>query len=169
MKLHATRALTTVEMAIGLSLLASVTIVGIASCRREWSSSKQIEATSGVLRLGEEAVRFATGRPPQAALPISVDWTPNEVPRGFRVLDAEGTWAHPTWRAFDFRASPEGVPHAYVFSFETVPTRTDTSFSAKARGDLDGDGQESLFEMHGQATISGAVLDPALRVKDALE
>ena len=41
-----------------------------------------------------------------------------------------------TWKALDFRATPDGVPHAYSFSFES----TGEGFVGRARGDLDGDG-----------------------------
>jgi hypothetical protein len=73
--------------------------------------------------------------------------TPAAPPRGKKEADPPGTWEHPTWKALAFRPSPEGVPHAYAFSFDGQPA----AFVAQARGDLDGDGILSTFEIRGSA------------------
>ena len=57
------------------------------------------------------------------------------------------SWETPSWKALGFRPSAEGVPHAYAFSFES--TAGDKAFVAQARGDLDGDGVLSTFEIRG--------------------
>ena len=51
----------------------------------------------------------------------------------------------------------EGVPHAYAFSFES--TSGGSAFVAQARGDLDGDGVLSTFEIRGRSGRDGAA-DP---------
>jgi hypothetical protein len=70
-------------------------------------------------------------------------------PRGTRQVDPPGTWDAATWRALTFLPAAEGVPHAYAFSFESAASGT--AFVAQARGDLDGDGILSTFEIRGQA------------------
>ena len=57
-----------------------------------------------------------------------------------------GAWDGATWKALAFRPVPEGVPHAYAFAFESA---AGSAFTAHARGDLDGDGIPSLFEIKG--------------------
>ena len=70
-------------------------------------------------------------------------------PRGKKEADPPGTWDGPTWKALAFRPAAEGVPHAYSFSFES--TGGGSGFVSQARGDLDGDGILSMFEIRGDA------------------
>jgi hypothetical protein len=90
------------------------------------------------------------------------------VPRGERVVDPPGTWRHPTWVRLDF--SMQDVPHAFSFAFESqnaappgaapsqVPTdapRGRARFTARAHGDLDGDGSLSTFQISGEMREGG--------------
>ena len=57
-------------------------------------------------------------------------------------VDPPGSWDHPAWQAVGFRAVPEGAAHRFSFATELQ----DTTFVARAHGDLDGDGVVSVFE-----------------------
>jgi hypothetical protein len=61
---------------------------------------------------------------------------------------------------------PEGAPHAYSFAFES----NGTGFVARARGDLDGDGTLSTFEVRG-VTPPGETprVEPGMYVEAELE
>lgn len=132
------------ELAIGFALVGSVLAVAIPSFSRELQASRFVEPTAGLARLGEAACAYAEQ---VGTLPDAAPLTPEAPPRGRRAVDPPGTWDHPTWTALSFRASEEGAPHAYAFAFD----KTDIGFVATARGDLDGDGVLSTFEIRGQA------------------
>lgn len=133
-----------VELAAGVAVLGSVLAVAVPAFVRELRSSRLVEPTDGLARIGAGAIAYAevNGR-----FPDSAPLTPPTPPRGKKDVDPPGTWDAPAWRALAFRPAAEGVPHAYSFSFESAGDR----FVAQARGDLDGDGVLSTFEIRGSA------------------
>lgn len=139
------RRFTPVELAIGTAILGSLLAVAVPAFLRDLHASRFVEPTEGLERLGASAVEYAVvnGRFPESA-PL----TPAVPPRGKKEADPPGTWDGATWKALAFRPSAEGVPHAYAFSFES--TSGGSAFVAQARGDLDGDGVLSTFEIRGR-------------------
>lgn len=131
-----------IELAVGAALLGSVAAVAIPAFAREIHASRFVEPATGLARIGEAAVSFAEAH---GTFPPSAPLTPNAVPRGQREVDPPGTWDAPTWKALDFQPVAEGAPHAYAFSFDG----SQDAFVAQARGDLDGDGILSTFEIRG--------------------
>lgn len=157
------RRFTPIELAIGASLLGSVAAVGVPVFVRNVHASRLSEPVEGLGRLGAAAVAYADAH---GELPPSAPLTPATPPRGTKEVDPPGTWDHPTWTALGFRAAPEGVPHAYAYSFES----TGTAFVAQARGDLDGDGILSTFEIRGGLRPdSPAAVEPGMYVEAELE
>ena len=141
-----------------VSLLRFASIVGIGGTLLAISgpvfvnnlhASKSTEALLGLDHIARAAVLGAADRSQVESFPPSVALTPGEVPRGTRVVDPPGTWDHLTWRALDFNLEHE---HAFCFEFDSsVEPGTDVArFAARARGDLDGDGTFSLFEVRGE-------------------
>lgn len=157
------RRFTPIELALGVSLLGCIAAVAVPTFSREVHASRFVEPTDGLTRLGASALAYATTH---SRFPDSAPLTPAVPPRGKKEVDPPGTWDHPTWVALDFRASPESVPHAYSFSFES----SGTGFVAQARGDLDGDGILSTFEVKGM-TVPGEPprLEPGMYVSAELE
>lgn len=157
------RRFTPIELALGVSLLGCIAAVAVPTFIREVHASRFVESTDGLNRLGASALAHAAAH---STFPASAPLTPPVVPRGQKEVDPPGTWDHPTWTALDFRASPESVPHAYAFSFESAGT----AFVAQARGDLDGDGILSTFEIKGM-TVPGEPprLEPGLYIAAELE
>ena len=157
------RRFTPVELAIGAAILGSLLAVAVPAFVHDLHASRFVEPTEGLERLGASAVAYAitNGR-----FPDSAPLTPATPPRGKKEVDPPGAWDGPTWKALAFRPSPEGVPHAYSFSFES----TGTAFVAQARGDLDGDGVLSTFEIRG-STAAGAkpTVAPGMYVDQELE
>lgn len=145
------RRFTPVELAIGAALLGSLLAVAVPAFSRDLHASRFVEPTEGLARIGAAAVAYAeTNR----RFPESAPLTPTAPPRGKKEVDPPGTWDFPTWKALAFRPSAEGVPHAYAFSFES--TAGGSAFVAQARGDLDGDGVLSTFEIRGRAGAGAA-------------
>ena len=157
------RRFTLIELALGISLLGCVAAVAIPSFIREVHASRFVEPTAGLARLQASALAFAEAN---GRYPDSAPLTPKAPPRGKKEADPPGTWDLPAWRALDFRASADGVPHAYAFAFDS----TGASFVARARGDLDGDGVLSLFEVRGGFGPDHApAVAPGMYVESELE
>jgi hypothetical protein len=144
------RRFTPVELAIGAALLGSLTAVALPAFLCDLHASRFVEPTEGLERLGASAVAYAVTN---GRFPDSAPLTPAVPPRGHKEADPPGTWDGATWKALAFRPSAEGVPHAYAFSFES--TSGGTAFVAQARGDLDGDGVLSTFEIRGRSGHDG--------------
>jgi hypothetical protein len=140
------RRFTPVELAIGAAIGGSLLAVAVPAFSRDLHASRFVEPTDGLARLGASAIAYAEVN---QRFPDSAPLTPAVPPRGKTEADPPGTWDSPTWKALAFRPSPEGVPHAFAFSFES--TSGGTAFVAQARGDLDGDGILSTFEIRGHA------------------
>lgn len=160
------RRFTPVELAIGVALLGSLMAVGVPAFSRDLHASRFVEPADGLTRLGAAAVAYADTTD---GFPDSAPLTPAVPPRGTKTVDPPGMWEGPTWKALTFRPSAEGVPHAYAFSFESTGGR---SFVAQARGDLDGDGVLSTFEIRGaKAARTGekAAVAPGMYVEAELE
>ena len=71
---------------------------------------------SGLERLGKASV--AHGLAHEGALPGPAPLTPAQVPRGVLVIEAPGTWDHPTWKALTFEPLPNNAPHAFSFGYD---------------------------------------------------
>ena len=173
------RSFTPLEAAVGVALVGSVLAVAVPTFVRNMSSSRLVEATNGLKRIGEHAISGASGKACANAFPAAAPLTPEAVPRGKAAVDPEpDPWQHPTWRALDFRASPPGVAHSFSFQFD----RNDASdsrrpafgasvdgFVAHAHGDLDGDGTTSTFEIRGKCEHDVASIVPGMYVEAELE
>jgi hypothetical protein len=148
---------------MGVSLLGTIAAVAIPTCARELHASRLVEPTDGLARMSTAAVAYAAQN---QRFPESAPLTPSVPPRGRKEADPPGTWDGPTWKALDFRPAPEGVPHAYSFAFES----TGGGFVARARGDLDGDGILSTFEVRGVAPPGETPrVEPGMYVEAELE
>jgi type II secretory pathway pseudopilin PulG len=169
--------MTAVEVAVTFAIVGSMLAVAVPAFFRELRASKFVEPASGVREIAEKATAYAGERPVARAYPDDAPLTPAAVPRGARVVDPDGTWDHPTWKALGFRASAEGAPHAYSFAFESENGAARSSFTAVAHGDLDGDGALSTFQVSGHDTTpegdagggAGPVVDPGMVVDAELE
>jgi len=140
------RALTPLELAVAVSLAGTVAATMIPTFLRNVHASRLSEPVEGLKRIAAHATLRAAGLPPENAYPESAPFTPAVTPRGELVLDAPGTWDTATWRTLDFAFD---APHAYSFAFESNNSDSHSSFTARARGDLDGDGVTSSFSISG--------------------
>jgi hypothetical protein len=167
----ARRELKPVELALALSLAASVLAVAVPAFVREVHASRFVEPVDGLHRIGESAAAFAAAQTGPPCLPGSAPMTPPSPPRGHCEPDAPGTWDHPTWEALRFRPAPEGAPHCFAFAFESSSAQNAPDFfRAHAHGDLDGDGIPSTFQITGRCEGGRAVtVDPGMLVENEVE
>ncbi len=151
------------ELATLVSLSASLAAVAVPAFVRNVHASRLSEPIEGLARLGERVVAFSEA---EGRLPASAPMTPLVPPRGVKAVDPPGTWELTAWKAIAFSPVPEGVPHAYSFALESHGA----GFTARAQGDLDGDGVLSTFELRGSADGHAHVaLEPGLHVEEELE
>jgi hypothetical protein len=141
------RPLSPLESVALLSVAGSVLAVAVPTFVKQLHASRLSEPLDGLARLGQRALVLADAKPIKSAFPPSVGLTPAEVPAGHSVEDPEGTWDDPTWRALDFRMDRA---HYYAFAFESDNKTQVAHFTARALGDLDGDGLFSTFKLEGE-------------------
>jgi len=140
------RGIGAVQVALGVSLLASVLCIFVPEFLRNLRASKLAEALDGLSSISGSAAMLGASLPPEVAFPESAPRTPRDVPAGKRVTDPPGTWQHPTWRTLGYRI--EG-PHCFSFAFESGASDGRAYFLASAYGDLDGDGELSHLSVFG--------------------
>lgn len=132
---------------MAVSVLGSVLAVSVPAFVRNLHASRLAEPLEGLRLIGTNATRLAEQRGISRAYPESVPLTPGRVPSGESVEDPPETWSHPTWQALGFK-----LEHAHYFSFAFESQNGDerSTFTARAHGDLDGDGLHSAFELRGE-------------------
>ena len=159
------RRFTPVELAIGFALVGSLAAVAIPAFVRELHASRFVEPTDGLARIGAGALAFAEDN---HRFPDTAPLTPAAPPRATKTADPPGTWDTPTWQALGFEPAKNGGPHAFSFGFDAP--KPNEAFAAQARGDLDGDGLWSTFEIRGVVRPDGkAELIPGMYVEAELE
>ena len=142
------------EIAAIVGVGGSLLMIAVPSFVRNLSASKLSEPVDGLDRLVRNAVAYAVRMPHAISFPPSAPLTPEEVPRGKTEADPPGAWEHLTWKALDFGFE---VPHAFAFQWDSGldPQTGAVRFVATARGDLDGDGVLSTFEVRGERVPGG--------------
>ena len=133
---------------MAVAIAGSVLATALPVFVRNLHASRLTEPVDGLGRIAARATVLAASRAAESAYPATVGLTPAEVPRGQRVLDPSGTWAHPTWRELEFEWT---VPHSFSFAFESHHAPGLAVFRSRAHGDLDGDGVLSTFQISGQS------------------
>jgi len=167
---------TLIELMIVVAILGILAAVAVPAFIRYLRRAKTSEAVDKLALLYKGSVtyvtgdRFQRGRTGQIIgkmFPAAVPLTPAAVPAGVRTLDPAGTWASDTWQALDFKIAD---PHYYSYQYDSTGTGTSAAFTARALGDLDGNGTYSTFEraggMNGELEPEGS---PGIWMKNETE
>lgn len=144
--------MTPLQLAVGFAVAGSVLAATVPAFVSNLRATRFAEPMDGLQRIAGRASKLALSSPLRLAYPESAPLTPSVVPAGERTTDPPGTWEHPTWRLLDFR---QDRPHFYAFEFERREKEGGAEFTARARGDLDGDGELSLFSIVGAIEAGG--------------
>ena len=72
--------------------------------------------------------------------------------KGGKCMPNAEIWNEPSWVALSYSMDD---PHLYRYEFISSGVSTDSTFTARAKGDLDCDGIESTFEMYGRIGAGG--------------
>jgi type IV pilus assembly protein PilA len=148
---------TLVELMIVVVILGILAAIAIPAFIKYVRNAKTAEAKENLAYIfresttyfqGDRVERGVTGAGILAQFPEPAALTPGAVPPGTRVLTT--AWnGNETWNALKFSIAD---PHYYAYEYESTGSSSAGSaslFTARARGDLDGDGNESTFERVG--------------------
>lgn len=160
------RSLTYTEVAVAIALVGTMAVIAIPSFAQNLQASRMTEAAQGVRTIATSAAARAEGRLVEEAFPPPAPLTPSVVPRGDRVVDPPDTWEHLTWKSLDFKIDHD---HYFSFAFDSQNDPNRSTCTARAHGDLDGDGERSTFEVLCEATAKGPRVLPGLYVDREVE
>jgi type IV pilus assembly protein PilA len=162
----AKRGFTLIELMIVVAILAVLAAVAIPAFVQYFKRAKTTEAVdklaylyrmSSTYATGERVTRGTSATTVAVQFPVQQSQTPAIIPAGVRSLDAPGTWSADTWQALSFSISD---PHYYSYEYQSSGTGAAAAFTARALGDLDGDGTLSTFEraagMNTNLEVSGS-------------
>ncbi len=136
-----------------MGMLAAVAIPAFTKYTRRARTSEAVDKLSYLFRMsaayftGAQGSRgYGSTAMVDAQFPSSAPLTPVIPSAGIRAADPPAAWDTPTWNALAF-AMPD--PHYYSYQYDSSGTATDSRFTARAVGDLDGDGARGTFERAG--------------------
>lgn len=176
---------TLVELAALVCLVGIVLAVFIPTFVRELRTSKTSEATDNLRILHQRAAAYFVERhrPEEGEGPTQTRCLPPTAGPAPRVptedahevdFQSDDTPGHVTWRALGF--APD-LPVRYSYTFEpTAPgcglrsPENTYLLTIRAEGDLDDDGERSIFERRARATDDGELVpSDVLYIRDRVE
>lgn len=172
---QAKRGFTLVELMIVVAIVGVLAALAIYGVNKYVNNAKTTEARTAVARIAKDATT-AYARPRASGDILAVGGSaafsnqmcddatavPSAVPAGAKVQSAAANWGgsqNAGWTCLNFSMSD---PQQYQYDYQVSATTGDGStFAATAKGDLDGDGTLSTFQLNGQIV---AAQDNALMV-----
>ncbi len=147
-----------VQLMVVVSVAMTLVAVTVPPFLQMIRRARTVEAVHRLADIYRGSVAYYTGtRATQSLAPViaprqfpaSVAITPATVPAGSRAVDPEGTWRPATWQALGFAITD---PHYFAYQYDSEGIGSAAAFTARALGDLDGNGVRSTFERTGHAT-----------------
>ncbi len=151
--------------AISIPVLGIVSALAIFGVRRYLAASKVSEAKNTVAAISRSAttayeLRLAMTADASQAMCGSADAVPDDVPSGTKYQPSMSDWEQDDndngWRCLKYSMT---FPHYYQYEYQ----RKSDGFEAVAKGDLDGDGDVSIFVARG--TLKGNELRRDARIE----
>jgi len=145
---------TLIELMIVVAIIGILAAVAIPAFLKYIKKSKTTEAQTQVRKIYDgEIAYYYLDHITQSGIRVSAQFVsagpePSLVPSGSRVL---GNWADAGWTELKIALDS---PVLYRYEATASGSNTTSRFTARAQGDLDGDGLTSLFERTGK-------IDPA--------
>ena len=157
---------TLIELMIVVAIIGILAAVAIPAFMKYIRRSKTVEATMNVRKLFDSSVSYYEAEHATSAgailarqFPLTQGWSPatncGTQPGGKCNPGTEATaWRTATWTALNFSVDD---PFYYAYQYTGAGTDSSATFSAEARGDLDGDATYSLFRRSGSVTAENNV------------
>lgn len=161
---HPRHGFTLVELmvvVVVLGVLASTAVVASVSKIRK---ARSVEAASNLSKIYQGEITYLPVSQERGyASFVNAPALPSEAPGAARYVPNVARWAASTeWAAIGFSLD---APHY----FQYAAPADEISFSARALGDLDGDGVQSTFQRIGRIVVPGEVQNFGLSVTNELE
>ncbi|MFH1435783.1 MAG: prepilin-type N-terminal cleavage/methylation domain-containing protein [Pseudomonadota bacterium] len=168
---------TLVELMIVVVILGILAAIAIPAFIKYIRNSKTSEAKENLAYLFRESTTYYAGERTDPANPYTADiasqfpstaaLNPGTIPPGVKVTSSWDPTVSTTWQALKFSLAD---PHYYSYEYVSTGTGTGANFTAYARGNLDGDANNSEFWRAGQANAQQEVQGTrGLVEKDPLE
>ncbi len=157
------RGFTLIELMVVVMIIGVLVTVSVPAYVKFVRRSKVTEALQGLAAISRGAVAYYDGDRTTrdgVLLPrqFPVSQGPDPFPTALRAAGGakfsvpEATWDAPTWRALDFAMNE---PHYFSYHFTSAGSGNGAAFTARAWGDLDGDGFPSMYERPGGVDAGG--------------
>ena len=171
MKKLTKRGFTLIELMIVVAILGILAAVAIPAFLNYMRKAKTSEATLNIDRVFEGGITYfeaehvergTEGTILQHCLPSAAAWTPTAAPgpQKYNAADVVGEFNTEPWKALDFGMG-DNFYYAYQFDnvagTDPITAEVDPAYYAAAKGNLDGDSLESLFERAASVTASGTI------------
>lgn len=162
-----------VILLVGIVVVA-LAVIGVAGTRKYINNAKQAEAKNSLMQIAMDASQAYEREDPldptsktrhlcaSATHPVPAD---KASVSGKKYQSARDDWRDDGHAGFACLAFEMSAPQYYQYDYEA----TDSSFSGYARGDLDGDGKFSEFEIKGHVRDGHVVVAPAILERDPEE
>lgn len=146
---------TLVELMIVVAIIGVLAALAIYGVSRYLKHSKTAEATRnlGSIETGsknqynqESPVSGSPGVFVHEFCPTMTVSTPTTIPAAQKVLVTASEWNNNTWKCLKFTINE---PQFYQYQYLSTGQGTSASYTAIARGDLDGNGSASSFTLTG--------------------
>jgi type II secretory pathway pseudopilin PulG len=142
-------------------IIGVLAAIGIPAFIKYVRSSKTSEAKENLAYLYRESTTYFANDKLDDSNPFSTDlgrqfpsttaYNPSVVPLGKKTISTGWSSIGSSWEALSF-SIPD--PHTFSYQYLSAGQGTAASFTARAVGDLDGDGTESTFERQGKVNSS---------------
>jgi type IV pilus assembly protein PilA len=145
---------TLIELMIVVAILGILAAVAVPAFLKYIKRSKTSEATMQLRKLYDSSATYfatdwadSTGTLVPHQFPVSADMTHGAPALATKILTPEDDWAATsTWTSLNFAVTD---PHLYAYQYDSDGTDNDSTFTASAFGDLDGDSTWSTFVRFG--------------------
>jgi type IV pilus assembly protein PilA len=148
-----------VAVPVVVAFIGVLAVLAIFGVRKYIAAAKSAEARNSVSMVAKLAVVAFEER--QKLCPSASSAVPKNVPHGMKYQSQASDWTvdEGTDAGFACLKFSMNMPQYYQYDYQA----TATGFTALARGDVDGDGEESSFELKGALLSDRIAVAPSIQ------